>query len=148
MCWPFILLGQCIVVWLKSKMEVDKTSYGAVREKLGRCILYMLVGGNGTVPISVWRGRGMRYTEWRLPGSLQLHTRSMFMLQTDRRPFNGLFSRTTCRVSRRQKALSVLAIQSKKWWVGSSQQCQSTEGKACDSECTITKMWTRILSTV
>jgi len=50
---------------LKSENEGGKTSYDALREN---------AGGNGTVPISLWRGGGIRCTEccctnW-LPNSL------------------------------------------------------------------------------
>jgi len=46
------------------RSEVGKTSYGAVLEQFRQT--YLLRVGNDTVPISVWRVGGTRYTECRL----------------------------------------------------------------------------------
>jgi len=49
---------------VKSESECGKTSYGAVRENLVG--FYLLLAGNDTVPVSLWRGGGMCCTEYRL----------------------------------------------------------------------------------
>jgi len=41
---------------MKSESEIGKTSYGAVLGKSRPMYMYLLLAGNDTVPISVWRG--------------------------------------------------------------------------------------------
>ena len=47
---------------MKSESEVGKTSYGTVRENLDRCTCWAPVTGHDVLSISLWRGRGMRWT--------------------------------------------------------------------------------------